>query len=226
MEIEVFVMKFASIISLVGALLLAVSTVFHPVVINPWPFTGSLQLIAHSFTWMWDHWLMAISLVLWLTGIATLVNNMKVYYLFGTALAMWLLILANELTVLPFLVERLMESDLPTLHLTGTYLFALGLMGGYFAIILIWIGVILIGWRVEGIPRWVAKAGILSGGIGIIGIIYIFIYPEGITSIFILGATSGLPYLWTLLYASLKMKTVLVVTIEIRHRFTPPFFGF
>lgn len=203
--------KVAGIVTFIGALLFGIATGFHPIVVNPWPDKGSLHYVADSSNWMWDHFLMVAAVCGWLIGLATLSypkQKLPVAYLFGAALAMWLLILANELTFLPYLVDQLAESAHFALRFIGELTFAFGLMGGYFAMMCIWLGVVFIGHqlRQETCSQWVGASGMISGVIGIFGIIYVFIYHDGFSSILILGLTSGLPYLWTMLYSAMMIK--------------------
>jgi hypothetical protein len=203
---------FPASLTIIGAFLVGIATIFHPIIIDPWPNIGSLHVIRDSGNWTVDHGLMTVALIVWLVGLTWMSHQVTEGYsssLFASSLAIWLLVLAVELAVLPYLTETVAETGNETLNLIGTLLFAFGLMAGYFAVVLVWIGVIGISWEAKRdttYPRWLSTFGWVSGGIGLLGILYIFYDPEGLFSIIILGGTSGLPFLWIILFALNTIK--------------------
>jgi hypothetical protein len=96
-------------VSLIGNILVAAATVFHPLLINPWEDKYAIGAVAHTGTsWLWDHGIMSAGIILWLIGLTgaealadpSRVKQRTTAKLFIASLAMWLIVLAAELTVI------------------------------------------------------------------------------------------------------------------------------
>jgi hypothetical protein len=205
-------LKWSGSIALLGNILFAVSTAFHPMIIDPWAGLTAMEAIADSPAhWEWDHALMAVAVILWLAGLAAggesyvdklHVGTRSASRLFIAALAMWLIILAFELTTLPEIALTLAANASPVLSAMAIGLFAFGLVAGYLAMILVWLGVTLLAWRMRQLrhfSRWLGNAGVYGGLIGIAGIGVTMLQPEG--TFWLLAATSLAPFLWTTVLA-------------------------
>lgn len=195
--------------ALAGGILFAIVTLFHPVLTNPWAGGHGLNEVARSNTWMWDHSLMVVAMTLWLVGLAggeawfrkEGAAPRNAARLFIAALAMWLLILAVELGVIPPIVRALAKGNDTALRVVGEVMFTFGLLGGYFAMVLVWLGVALLGWSMtqEAGFTWFPTWGFISGATGIAGIALSLWKPA--FALIVLVLTSIPPYLWTLFLA-------------------------
>lgn len=197
--------------SILGALLFAVSTVFHPITIDPWQPSQNLHKVnQHLHIWSWDHAALAIALVLWLLGLSGVDHLpdpspplLKISSrLFMTSLGIWLVVLANELGVIPPIVRALQHNSNNALTVMGGAMFTFSLLGGYFAMELVWVGVFLIGLSMRmysRCPRWLAHWAVLGGMAGVLGNMYTVLFPAG--ALIILAITSIIPYAWTIAFA-------------------------
>lgn len=110
--------------------------------------------------WIGDHILMLIAISLWLAGLAAsktyMARNNKTAD-FGAgmifvALAVWILILASELTILPILGNK--GTDVKVWEAV----FSFGLLSGYFGFACSWIGIFCYGMTMKQaggtFPKW------------------------------------------------------------------------
>lgn len=187
--------------TLLGALLVLIATVLHPITIDPWNADLPIHFITeHKHHWMWDHALMATGITLWFGGLACCFALFKkdlrltslVVALFISSIAIWLVTIAFELGGMPITVERLHSE--PGHRLLAESMFASVLISGYLALIPAWLG-IMVGAQ--------SKWGILSGSIGILGIVFCIAQPI----LWILLLTNALPFLWTVIFAWRCLKT-------------------
>lgn len=193
--------------ALTGGILLAVVTVFHPPLINPWAGQQALDEIAHAKYWMLEHAIMAVALTLWLVGLAGAEAFLEKGYalprnatrLFIAALSMWMLTLALELGVIPQIIQVLQQSANPTLLTVGEVMYSFGIISGYFAMGMVWLAVSMLGLHLLQRKRfnyWPAIWGLSSGLAGVAGTALILWKPEA--AILLLIITSLPAFLWTL----------------------------
>ncbi len=199
--------KAAGISILAGAALVAISTLLHPPVVDPWDGSHALQGINDDYMrWMFDHSIMLTGIFLWLLGLSGAEFYLKESYmgarnasrLFISSLTIWIIVLAAELVTLPILAPPAEENPGSLAFTVYRAIFGLGLLSGYFAIALIWIGSSLLSKSMQAdfkTDSWFTKTGWISGWGGAAGIIISVMFPE--TAFFILPITSGPPFLWT-----------------------------
>lgn len=198
--------RFGGISILLGGFLFIIATLMHPPATNPWTGHHVIPMISDMLVyWQWDHSLMLAAVILWLGGLSVsesfAANRPAARIaarLFVAALTIWVLVLAMELTTLPSLAHEWHRVDAGTATL-GAGLFAFGIMAGDFAMMLAWIGIILLGCSLlaEGTLKPVmAWAAIASGAWGAIGIPAALLLPDW--SLIIYPVTSGPVFLWTL----------------------------
>lgn len=200
------VKRYAGISILLGGVLFIIATLMHPPATNPWTGHHVIAMISDMLVyWQWDHSLMLAAVILWLGGLsmsedaggARPAARMSAR-LFVAALTIWVLVLAMELTTLPSLALEWHRVDAGTAAL-GAGLFAFGIMAGDFAMMLAWIGIVLLGFSLlaeEAMKPAIAWAGIAAGAWGAVGIPAALLLPEW--SIMIYPVTSGPVFLWTL----------------------------
>jgi hypothetical protein len=200
--------KITGILLFIGAILLGISTVLHPITIDPWSGSEELHKAAESKYWTVDHILMVIAMVVWLFSLVSatlLISKSKMISVlcslfFTVALAIWLIILGLELTVFPEIFQRLTDK---TYHAIGTLFFGYGLFSGYIAMLLIWIGISLLAINLsihKSFSPHFRSFGKYSGLVGSLGIVITFVIPN----LMLLALTSAFPYLWTIAL-SIKM---------------------
>lgn len=201
-------------LSLIGALLLGVATLFHPITIDPWQTASNLRKIHAALpVWSWDHAALAVAFSLWLSGLSG--ADAGIHFgnalskvasrLFMAALAIWMVILADELGIIPPVVRTLQQTPNTVLSLMGGVLFGFALIAGYFAMALVWTGVVLLSWTMHLHERtWFSRWGIFGGTIGTFGMIYSLLWPA--TALYILACTSIIPYAWTVVFAWKLMR--------------------
>jgi hypothetical protein len=193
---------------LCGALLIGISTLFHPITINPWLRSGNLQKVSETLSfWDLDHWGIAIGFSLWLTGLLAVQAPESTHLhvsrlirisrsLFTCALAMWLIVIAYELTAIPHIVQAITAHNFnSTLGTVGESLFNFGLLAGYLSVALIWLGILFLSSSRRSHRVWFRNWGIAAGWTGILGIVYTLCWPTH--ALWVLAITSGIPYLWT-----------------------------
>lgn len=195
--------------TLAGGILFAVITLFHPPLTNPRAGAVGLVKIAESSTWILEHSLLVVALTLWLVGLAggeawfrqQRAVALNAARLFIAALAMWLLVLAVELAVLPPIAQAVVIDTDSALQIVGEAIFAFGLMAGYFAMALVWLGVAFLGWSMlqEKGDNWFSLWGVIGGLAGMTGIAFALLFPD--FALVTLVLTSLPPYLWTLFFA-------------------------
>ncbi|MGE8203310.1 hypothetical protein ACQKP0_01920 [Heyndrickxia sp. NPDC080065] len=194
---------------LLGAVLIIVSTVLHPLTINPWDGLTAFQEIKQNpLMWEIDHSIMLFAVLLWLIGLfvaeTELLSSFSISRNYGSlfiiSLTIWVLILCMELTALPILTAGSVFKN--SVFIVWKALFAFGLLSGYIAVILTWIGVSLFCMQLkiigfEKIPVWIIFIGFFGGWIGVIGIIISLCLPT--FGVIVLPITSGIPLFWTIL---------------------------
>jgi hypothetical protein len=196
-------------LTLTGGLLLPVATMFHPPLTDPWAGELALEAVSKSLNWTGVHLLFGFGLTLWLLGLSHCEQKIcrppAATPLWIVALGMWYLILVAELAVMPPLLTALTTFSDPigraSLQPLWDAWFAFSLTGGYVAMGLVWLGVILGSLRTLGAenrPGWWLHWGWLSGVCGIIGLIGALLVPE--QAVILLLVTSLPPYLWTLVF--------------------------
>lgn len=202
-------------ISFIGALLLGVATLFHPITIDPWQEASNLQKIyAVLPIWPWDHAALTVAFSLWLCGLSgadAAIHSDSAFAkvasrLFMASLAIWMVILADELGIIPPVVNMLQNNPNTILSLMGGVLFGFALIAGYFAMALVWAGVALLSWTMHIQERnWLSRWGIGGGIVGILGMVYSLLWPA--TALYILACTSIIPYTWTIIFAWKLMRS-------------------
>jgi hypothetical protein len=210
MDRSVKTVRWSGATALLGSLLFALATLFHPVTIHPWSGGIAIHHMAESRSlWLWDHAVLTVALILWimgLTGAELMIGDkgglpaLNASRLFIGSLVIWLVILSVELIVLPPMVAIFKDDPDPLLGTVISALFAMALTAGYFAFILKWLGVFLIGWRMRGIEAfsgWRAHWGWISGLLGILGIAAVLVLYNQMDMLLILVITNFPAFLWT-----------------------------
>lgn len=197
-------MKVIGTFIVVGGVLMGIATLLHPIVVNPW---SVLKVLPKTVTtlWMGDHILMLIAISLWLMGLASIsvtLKNAKVTstianYLFVSSFVIWVLILTMELGVFPNLGhDALTFKHQAYLKTLWSVLFSFGLLSGYGAMILAYLGIFFLAIYLKLIKdkfSW----GIYAGLIGTIGIIIVLLKINW--AIPVLVITTMPPFVWTLI---------------------------
>ncbi|HET7627151.1 MAG TPA: hypothetical protein VFK44_02080 [Bacillales bacterium] len=188
---------FVATMTITGALLLGTATVFHPPLSNPWNVTFAMNEVAHDSFWRLDHVVFLVGIFGWLTGLAyfadTEYNSRDAARLFAVALAVWSLVLAAELAVLPQILHEIVLQDATGLQPIWGILFTWGLFSGYLAMLIVYVGFFLLSVSVKG---WMSRAGMISSIIAIAGAVLSLCFPE--RSLWLQVTTAPLPYLWSL----------------------------
>ncbi|MHB1126754.1 MAG: hypothetical protein ACYC2T_07305 [Bacillota bacterium] len=194
---------------LAGAILSAASLLLHPPSTNPWATDTGLLQIATSSYWVLDHYLLAMGVTLWLGGLASTEVIFRKHpeiprnaaRLFIASLAVWLVIAAMEIGVLPGIARAVQGSNDTSLLVVARGLFSFSPLAGYFAAFLIWLGISILGWALlrESCPPWLSYWGLYGGIVGIAGAILSIVLPD--LSLVITTIASAPPYLWTLIFS-------------------------
>ncbi len=193
---------------LVGCLLFAISSAFHPPAANPWTGREVIRMIAQSPAhWQWDHIGMLAAVVLLFTGLSCVESFAKerasarlAARFFTAGLSIWLVILSMELTVMPVVSTYWGGEPEAGAAVISEGLFALGIVAGDFAMGLAWSGIALLGVAMPGragVTRRFARLGVITGIWGTAGIAASLLLPD--YSLPILLATSGPAFVWTVL---------------------------
>jgi hypothetical protein len=191
---------------ILGGLLMAVATLLHPIIVNPWSVLKVLPKTVQTF-WMWDHFLMLLGISLWLLSLACVPPvlrkqkplGMTAIYCFVASFTIWVIVLTMELGVFPPLgidVLTFHRSDLKTLW---SVLFSIGLLSGYGAMFLAYAGMIFLSFNIKGVKGLTRfrSWGILCGVIGALGILLtLFKIHWGVL---LLSLTTPPPFFWTLI---------------------------
>ncbi|TCP29447.1 hypothetical protein EV207_11068 [Scopulibacillus darangshiensis] len=205
-----FSIKMIGYIILAGAVLTLISTVLHPLTIDPWNGLRAIAEIQHDpAMWMSDHILMLVAVFLWLFGLSAgelrltrpTAASRSAGRLFSVSVAIWVLVLCAELTALPLLAARADPFTENTVFLVWKALFSFGLLSGYIAVVLTWLGVSLLSSHLQNTgegPKWMGLLGFYGGWLGVIGILFTLIFPS--IGIFLLPITSAIPFLWTIFF--------------------------
>lgn len=187
--------RLPALITLGGALLVVIGTVFHPPLTDPWDVNFAYHKMIHHQHWSLDHWIFLTGLTLWLIGLAYLADVYKSSNasrcLMGSYV-MWVMILAVEIAVLP----PLTHSHHQAAREIWNALFTWGLFAGYLSMGIIYIGVLLLGFSGRGLLYTLAK---ITGFLGIIGVIVSLLLPN--TALIIQLITAPFPFLWTVWFS-------------------------
>jgi hypothetical protein len=198
---------------ILGGVLMAIATLLHPIIVNPWAVLKVLPKTVLTF-WMWDHFLMLLGISLWLLSLACVPPvlrkhdplGMAAIYCFVASFTIWVIVLTMELGVFPPLgvdVLTFHRSDLKSLW---SVLFSVGLLSGYGAMFLAYVGIIFLSVNfknangLKGFRSW----GILCGVIGAVGLLFtLFKIHWGVL---LLLLTTPPPFLWTLILGWFLIK--------------------
>lgn len=202
--------KVTGYLILLGLILAGIGTGFHPLTINPWNGSSELQKAAGEDHWMIDHTIMVIAVVLWLVGMimaAKLISKDKVQstvsmLLFGVALTIWLIVLGMELTIFPAVFKQLTDK---THYVVGSLFFGYGLLSGYIAMIVIWIGTGCLSLTIKNAAIFSKSfylIGVIASVIGMLGTIVTILAPNTI----LLGVSTIFPTGWVILLAIKLIK--------------------
>jgi hypothetical protein len=197
--------KFTGYLLLLGLGLSGISTLLHPVTINPWGGSAELHKAAVVNNWMFDHTLMVVGVFLWLLGMvlaAVLICKTKMVsilasLLFMVALTLWLIVLGMELTIIPAIFKQLYVNPY---HTIGSLFFGYGLLSGYIAMVIIWIGTGCISLCIKNSTDFSIRfymIGMVSSVTGVIGTIITILFPN----VFLLVVSTIFPTLWIILLA-------------------------
>ncbi|GGH76841.1 hypothetical protein JOD43_001216 [Pullulanibacillus pueri] len=196
--------RISAILTLVGGLIFAAATIFHPPLTNPWDVSYAFKEVNAHEHWILDHWFFLSGLTLWLIGLAQLADgeqnrSRNAARLFIGSLTLWYIILAAELAVLPQLLSTILIEGKTYYQPIWNALFTWGLFAGYLAMFFVYIGIILLAINDQGVLRML---GIITGGIALMATLLLFAHPN--LSIY-LAMPSLLPFLWTLWFAIKRM---------------------
>ncbi|RYL94790.1 hypothetical protein EWI07_04085 [Sporolactobacillus sp. THM7-4] len=195
--------------TLIGVLLAGLATIIHPVIYNPWDGEEAMQKMFQTdpLRWTFDHAVLIVGVLLWLGGFTELEKKLlpasRIAGTFClTAMSLWILFLASELTAVPYLMQMFSKAPGLTLQSVIIALFSFNLFTGYLTIALIWAGLFLFGSclkKKEKYPSLLADWAMLGGAIGTVGSIYAAMFPEkfGLT---VLLLTTAIPYLWSIVF--------------------------
>jgi len=198
--------------SILGALLLLIGTLFHPPLTNPWDVSYAFKKMISHHNWILDHWIFFGGLLLWLLGLAHLANSYSTSdklhssggrtaaNCFVGSLIIWSMIMAMEIAVLPPLSHSAILNG-ENARLIWDVLFTWGLFAGYIGMAFVYIGILYLSYLSMGVQKVLA---IISGMIGVIGIIITLLIPD--VSLMVQLSTAPFPYLWTVWF-SLKPNT-------------------
>ncbi|MEK5268914.1 hypothetical protein [Weizmannia sp. FSL W8-0401] len=195
---------------LLGAILMLVATILHPPLVDPYDLQKAYHAFKHAQFWIGDHILMLIAISLWLAGLAEsktyMARNNKTAD-FGAgmifvALAVWILILASELTILPILGNK--GTDVKVWEAV----FSFGLLSGYFGFACSWIGIFCYGMTMKQaggtFPKWFSASARWSGLLAFFGIIITCLHFD--FGYFVIPVTVGPVFLWTIWLAVLLLS--------------------
>lgn len=208
-KVNTRVSRYAGISILMGGALFVTATLMHPPATDPWTGHHVISMIPDMLIyWQWDHSLMLAAILLWLGGLSlgeTMAGrrpaSMMAARLFISAMTIWVIVLAMELTVLPVLAEEWGSVQDPGTAALGVGLFAFGIMAGDFAMMLAWIGISLLSIALlseETVKPAMAWIGIAAGLWGALGIPAALLFPK--LSVIIYPITSGPVFIWTLIF--------------------------
>jgi hypothetical protein len=197
---EKMVYKLTGYLILLGFILVGISTVLHPITINPWAGSTELHRAAKAELWMLDHTIMMIAMLIWLLAlicaVLKLCKNKTISIItslfFMIALTIWLIIIGMELTIFPAIFKNLTEH---THHTVGSLFFGYGLFSGYIAMSLIWFGIGLFSIGIKGTvvySKRFYRFGLLSSVIGVIGTIVTILIPN----LILLLVSTIIPSIW------------------------------
>lgn len=194
-------------ITCIGALIVGITTLGHPVIYNPWDGQTAMQKMSHCSIWTWDHAVMIGGVILWIGGLTEFERIIEARshiagVLLITALSLWVLFLTTELSALPYLMNTFSKRPDPTVQTVIISLFTFDLLLGYITILLVWSGIFFLGFSIrhnQHYPSWLASLGIAGGLIGAAGSLYTTIYPEK-GGLIVMILSSAIPYIWTLVF--------------------------
>jgi hypothetical protein len=191
----------------IGAVLIGIATVFHPPLTNPWNVGYAMHEVAHDPYWRLDHSVLMVGLTFWLLGLAyladitgderALTNNAG--RLFISSLAVWYIIIAAELAVLPQMLHHMSFDGQTSYQPVWNVVFTWGLFAGYLAMVFVYLGIFLLSFALRGVIR---RAGLFVAWIAIIGVVLSLCFPK--QALIVQLVTAPLPYMWTFWYAWLK----------------------
>lgn len=198
---------------ILGGLLMAVATLLHPIIVNPWEVLKVLPKTVLAF-WMWDHVMMLGGIALWLLSLACVPPVLKklkalgltAIYCFVASFTIWLIVLMMELGIFPPLGMDVLTFHREDLKSLWSVLFSIGLLSGYGAMFLAYIGMIFLSYNiseVKGFERF-RSWGLICGLIGAIGILFTLLKIHW--GVLLLSLTTPPPFLWTLILGWVLVK--------------------
>lgn len=190
---------------IIGGILMGVATLLHPIIINPWSVLKVLPKTVMTF-WLWVHVLMLLGISLWLIGLACVKPTMRLtspltsaaVILKITAFTIWVMVLTMELGVFPPLGRDVITTSSNSLASLWSVLFSYGLLSGYCAMLLAYLGILFLAFNLGGLEGFAPLKiwGVLSGIIGAAGILLTLLKIQW--GLWILAVTTLPPFLWSL----------------------------
>ncbi|MBM7570759.1 hypothetical protein [Aquibacillus albus] len=206
--------RFLGIIGWIGSVIFVLFSLLHPPTFNPWDIADTFEKVSHHGFWVIDHIFITIGITCWLLAMAAGQGLFRHHgiikkigsWLFILSLATWVIILAFEIGVIPFLVDAIGHHQNETFMMIWFIVFGFGLFAGYIAFIFTWLGVAAYSFAMsrDQFPNWFRLSGIWSGFVGVIGITLGLTWIEFVVPI--LALTSGPPFIWTIVFLSFMVK--------------------
>ncbi|GGE40194.1 hypothetical protein GCM10011391_18710 [Pullulanibacillus camelliae] len=195
-------------LTIIGAVLFAIATLFHPPLTNPWDVSYAYKEMSTHEHWVLDHWVFLLGVTLWLIGLThlSLIQSgiQPIYrlsaYLIMVALTLWVIILAGEIAVLPFLMKQITVYGQKAYLPAWNAFFIWGLFSGYLAMLFIYIALLFLS---AGQRRWMKGFGLLSSGLSIIGNLLSLLFPEAALPLIVLNL---LPFAWSLIFGWFQLR--------------------
>ena len=206
--------RWSTALTLIGALGYLIATIFHPPLTDPWDTGFAFHEVVMHHHWVLDHWVFFLGLTFWYIGLArqsnihsisndhTTSGGLCAASCFIGSFVMWMMILTVEIAVFPPLTQRIIINNDQMAKEIWNALFTWGLFAGYLAMGLTYIGIILMSISLKGLLRFFA---ILTGIIGILGVMLSFLLPEA--ALIIQLCTAPFPYIWTIWFSLKHLKT-------------------
>ena len=183
---------------------MALATLLHPIVVNPWNVLNVLPKTTQAF-WMWDHFIMLFGIALWLLSLACVPSVLKrqkalgmtAIYCLVTSFTIWTIVLMMELGIFPPLGVDVLTFNRNDLKSLWSVLFSFGLLSGYGAMFLAYVGILFLSFNISEVKTFkqFRPWGLICGGIGAVGILFTLFKIHW--AVWLLAITTPPPFLWT-----------------------------
>jgi hypothetical protein len=212
-DLIVTTIRWSSVSSLLGALAVIIGTLFHPPLTNPWETDFAFHEMAHHHHWVLDHSIFFLGILFWLFGLSylgDLYSSSKPHpssggrnaaRCFVGAVVMWMMILTVEIAVFPPFASLIIDNQDQIAREIWNALFTWGLFAGYLAMGLVYIGIIFLSLSCDGLSSVLSK---VAGIIGILGVIWSLLLPNAALVIQLI--TAPFPFIWTIWFSLRLIK--------------------